>query len=247
MKPVSSTMRNVEGSVGFSRQIQDMFSAIAPRYDFLNRLLSFGRDRYWRKSAVDLLAPEAGDRILDVATGTADMALEIASRDIPGVHITGVDFSRRMLDLGRNKVRRQRREHVVSFHIGSGESLPFADKSFDGAVCAFGIRNYADVKLGLREIHRTLKPGGNAVILEFALPSNPVLRCIYEGYFDLVLPKVGNLISGHAEAYSYLPESVADFPNPAEFARWMEAAGFGNAGYKELTFGIVALHHGHKI
>lgn len=241
-----TTMRSVEDSAVFSRQIQNMFSAIAPRYDFLNRLLSVGRDRYWRKSAIDLLAPRPGEHILDVATGTGDMALEIASRGLQDVRVAGIDFSRRMLELGRNKIRRQGRERMVSLQLGSGENLPFADGSFDGAVCAFGIRNYADVKLGLREMFRVLKPGGRAVILEFSMPSNPVLRRMYNWYFDLVLPRVGNLVSGHEDAYSYLPESVAGFPDQSEFVCWMEEAGFQKASYRNLSFGIVALHCGYR-
>ncbi|MCH8158131.1 MAG: bifunctional demethylmenaquinone methyltransferase/2-methoxy-6-polyprenyl-1,4-benzoquinol methylase UbiE [Nitrospinae bacterium] len=239
-------MRSVEDSAVFSRQIQNMFSAIAPRYDFLNRLLSVGRDRYWRKSAIDLLAPRPGEHILDVATGTGDMALEIASRSLQDVRVAGIDFSRRMLELGRNKIRRQGRERMVSLQLGSGENLPFADGSFDGAVCAFGIRNYADVKLGLREMFRVLKPGGRVVILEFSMPSNPVLRRVYHWYFDLVLPWVGNLVSGHDDAYSYLPESVAGFPDQSEFVCWMEEAGFQKASYRNLSFGIVALHCGYR-
>ena len=239
-------MHNVEDPVVFSRRIQDMFSAIAPRYDFLNRLLSIGFDRHWRKSAIDLLAPRSGERILDVATGTGDMALEIVSRGLHDVRVVGVDFSRRMLELGKDKIRQRDYNQAVSFHLGNGENLPLADMSFEGAACAFGIRNYAKVKLGLREMHRILKPGGRVVILEFSMPSNPILRSIYNWYFDLVLPKVGNLISGHDEAYSYLPESVMGFPDQNEFVDWMKEAGFENVACRELTFGIVSLHYGHK-
>tara|TARA_B100000315_G_scaffold40225_1_gene35116 strand:- start:507 stop:1232 length:726 start_codon:yes stop_codon:yes gene_type:complete len=239
-------MHNVEDPVVFSRRIQDMFSAIAPRYDFLNRLLSIGFDRYWRKSAIDLLAPRSGEHILDVATGTGDMALEIVSRGLHDIRVVGVDFSRRMLELGRDKVRLRDYNQRVSFHLGNGENLPLADTSFECTTCAFGVRNYANVKLGLREIHRVLKPGGRVVILEFSMPSNSFLRCVYNWYFDLVLPKVGNLISGHDEAYGYLPKSVMEFPDQNEFVNWMKEAGFENVVCRELTFGVVSLHYGHK-
>ncbi len=238
-------MHSIEDTAAFSRQIQSMFTAIAPRYDFLNSLLSVGQDRQWRKRAVDMLAPASNERILDIATGTGDMALEIASRNL-SVQISGIDFSRRMLELSRGKIRKKGYERFVSLQIGSGECLPFANNSFDGAVCAFGIRNFADVKLGLREFYRILKPGGRAVILEFSMPANPVLNLVYNWYFDLVLPKVGSLISGHGEAYRYLPDSVADFPEQCEFVRWMGQAGFQKVSFKELTFGIVSVHHGYK-
>lgn len=238
-------MHLMEDTTAFSRQIQNMFTAIAPRYDFLNRILSVGQDRYWRKRAVDKLAPAASERILDIATGTGDMAIEIASRNL-SVHISGIDFNCRMLDLGRSKIKENGHDRVISFQIGSGECLPFADQSFDGAVCAFGIRNFADVKLGLREFHRILKPGGRAVILEFSMPTNPVLGWVYNRYFDLVLPKVGNLVSGHNNAYSYLPESVADFPGQKEFVSWIEEAGFQKVSFKELTFGIVSIYYGYR-
>ena len=239
-------MHNVEKPVVFSRRIQAMFSAIAPRYDFLNRLLSIGFDRYWRKSAIDLLAPRSGDHILDVATGTGDMILEIISRRLPDVRVMGVDFSRRMLELGRRKIRPRDCNQTVSFHLGNGENLPLADMSFECATCAFGVRNYANVKLGLREMHRVLKPGGRVVILEFSMPANSILRRVYNWYFGLVLPKVGNLISGHDEAYNYLPESVMEFPDQNEFANWVKEAGFENVVCRELTFGIVSLHYGCK-
>ena len=174
--------RNVK-AVEFSREIQNIFTAIAPRYDFLNRLLSIGQDKYWRKVTVDRLAPGTNERILDIATGTGDMLLEIASR-IDTKQIFGIDFSRRMLDLGRTKVMEKGYNRAVSFLIGSGECLPFADKSFDGAVCAFGIRNFSDARLGLMEFYRILKPGGRAVILEFSMPTNPALSHVYNWYFN---------------------------------------------------------------
>ena len=236
----------VEDTTAFSLQIREMFTSIAPRYDFLNKLLSLGQDKYWRQRAIDLLDPIENERILDVATGTGDMIIEVAKRNL-SVQIFGLDFSHRMLDLGRIKIVQNDYNQRVSFQIGSGECLPFANESFDGVVCAFGIRNFADAPLGLREFFRVLKPGGRVVVLEFSLPQNQFLNTIYEWYFNLVLPKIGNIVSGHANAYSYLSESVASFPSQKKFIRCIEKIGFKKVYFTELTFGIVTIYHGYKV
>ena len=236
----------IEDTTTFTLQTREMFTSIAPRYDFLNRLLSVGQDKYWRKRAVDLLAPMGSDHILDVATGTCDIVIEIASRNL-SVRIFGIDFSQRMLDLGRTKVTQNNYDKSISFQIGSGEHLPFANESFDGVICAFGIRNFANVQMGLREFYRVLKPGGRIVILEFSVPQNQFLNAVYECYFNLILPKIGNLISGHSNAYTYLPESVANFPNQKKFVEWIEKTGFIKVSFAELTFGIVSIHRGFKV
>jgi len=238
-------MSNNGNSDGLSSQIQSMFTAIAPRYDFLNRLLSIGQDKFWRKVAIDKLAPQPNDRILDIATGTGDVLLEIASRN-KSVRIFGIDFSRGMLELGRIKINKKGYDQAVSFQIGSGECLPFADGSFDGAVCAFGIRNFSDIKLGLIEFYRILKPGGRAIILEFSMPSNPLFSHFFSFYFKMILPKLGGLVSRHATAYSYLPKSVANFPDQKQFVGWIEEAGFKNVSFEELSYGIVSIHYGYK-
>ena len=236
----------IEDTTTFTLKTREMFTSIAPRYDFLNRLLSVGRDKYWRKRAVDLLDPMGSDHILDVATGTCDIVIEIASRNL-SVRIFGIDFSQRMLDLGRTKVTQNNYDKSISFQIGSGEHLPFANESFDGVICAFGIRNFANVQMGLREFYRVLKPGGRIVILEFSVPQNQFLNAVYGCYFNLILPKIGNLISGHSNAYSYLPESVANFPNQKKFVEWIEKTGFKKVSFTELTFGIVSIHRGFKV
>ena len=238
-------MDKIGETLAFSRQIQNMFSAIASRYDFLNSLLSVGRDKYWRKMAIDRLAPKTNERIADIATGTCDMILEIASRN-RSVQISGLDFSRRMLDLGRKKIIAKGYSSAVSFLMGSAEHLPFMDKSFDGVICAFGIRNFFDMKSGLIEFYRILKPGGRAVILEFSMPTNRILRCVYNWYFYVILPKVGNLVSGNNEAYSYLPKSVKNFPDQYIFVSWIEEAGFQKVSLNELSFGIVSIYYGYK-
>jgi len=236
----------IEDTTTFTLQNREMFTAIAPRYDFLNWLLSVGQDKYWRKQAVDLLDPIRRDHILDVATGTCDIVIEIAKRNL-AVRIFGIDFSQRMLELGKAKVFRSNYDKSISFQIGSGEHLPFANESFDGVVCAFGIRNFANVKRGLREFYRVLKPGGRIVILEFSVPQNQFLNAVYECYFNFILPKIGNLVSGHSNAYTYLPESVAHFPNQKTFVEWIEKTGFKKVSFEELTFGIVSIHRGFKV
>ena len=236
----------VEDTTALTLQTRKMFTSIAPRYDFLNRLLSVGQDKYWRQRAIDLLDPMGKERILDVATGTGDMVIEVAKRNL-SVQIFGIDFSQRMLDLGRVKIAQNGYKQAVSFQIGSGECLPFANESFDGIICAFGIRNFANVQLGLREFYRVLKPGGRIVILEFSVPKNQFLNTVYEWYFNLILPKIGNLISGHSNAYTYLPESVANFPNQKKFVEWIEKVGFKKVSFTELTFGIVSIHRGFKV
>ena len=236
----------IEDTTDFTLQTREMFASIAPRYDFLNRLLSVGQDKYWRKRAVDLLEPMETDHILDVATGTCDMVIEIARRNL-SVRLCGIDLCQRMLELGRTKVSQKNYNKTISFQIGSGECLPFANESFDGVICAFGIRNFANMQLGLREFYRVLKPGGRIVILEFSLPQNQFLNKVYEWYFNLILPKIGNLISGHSNAYTYLPESVANFPNQKTLVEWTKKIGFKKVSFTDLTFGIVSIHRGFKV
>ena len=236
----------VEDTTALTLQTRKMFTSIAPRYDFLNRLLSVGQDKYWRQRAIDLLDPMENERILDVATGTGDMVIEVAKRNL-SVRIFGIDFSQRMLDLGRIKIAQRGYNQAVSLQIGSGECLPFADESFDGVICAFGIRNFGDAQLGLREFFRVLKPGGRVVVLEFSIPQNQFLKTAYEWYFNLILPKIGNIISGHLNAYSYLPESVANFPSQKKIIKWIEKIGFKKVSFSELTFGIASIHRGYKV
>jgi demethylmenaquinone methyltransferase / 2-methoxy-6-polyprenyl-1,4-benzoquinol methylase len=209
-------------------KIQQMFGAIAPRYDFLNRLLSFGIDRRWRKKAVRLLKYKDGSRILDVATGTGDVALEIARSTPSSVKITGADFCREMVELGEVKVA----------------ASPYADR-FDSITIAFGIRNVVDRKLGLAEMWRVLRPGGRMIILEFSTPRSRLFRQIYYFYFRRLLPIVGGLFSRY-NAYKYLPDSVLEFPSHEEFSRMISEAGFRNIHIHELTFGIATIYAGEK-
>ena len=228
-----------------SRQIENMFSSIAPRYDFLNSLLSVGLDKYWRKKAIDMLSPESNDRILDIATGTGDILIEIASRD-SSIQALGLDLSYRMIDLGRTKIKNKGYENSVTFYIANGECLPFPDNCIDRIICSFGIRNFSNVKLGLLEFYRTLKPGGIVVILEFFTPKNGLFSTLYKWYFNLILPRIGKIISGHSNAYTYLPDSVSKFPSQKTFVSWIEEAGFEKVAFNNISFGIVSIHWGYK-
>lgn len=227
-------------------QIQRMFSAIAPRYDFLNRLLSCGRDQYWRKVAVDCLEPKAGDYFLDLATGTADIALEIAARNPLNIRVAGVDLSYPMLQMGKKKIRAQSLEKAINLQTGVAEHLAFADRTFNGVISAFGVRNFSNIERGLQEVLRVLKSRGKIVILEFSLPKNPLFKTCYRIYFDYLLPLIGRAVSGHHFAYRYLPESVSAFPSPPEFIKVMENNGFENVTHKNLTFGIATIYIGYK-
>ncbi|MEK9628422.1 MAG: bifunctional demethylmenaquinone methyltransferase/2-methoxy-6-polyprenyl-1,4-benzoquinol methylase UbiE [Nitrospinota bacterium] len=227
-------------------QIQAMFDAVAPRYDLLNRLLSAGFDRYWRKVAVSEFGPVGNKSFLDVATGTADIALEIGKRDPKPSQIIGMDFSLSMLRLGNKKISNQKLFNGIKLIPGSAENIPLKDHTFDGTITAFGVRNFADAKQGLREMHRILKPNGKIVVLEFSFPANGVLQWLYRFYFEKILPLTGRIISGHKNAYSYLPASVANFPQGEAFKNMLEDSGFNEVTSRPLTLGIVSLYTGRK-
>jgi demethylmenaquinone methyltransferase / 2-methoxy-6-polyprenyl-1,4-benzoquinol methylase len=234
---------------GKRQQVAAMFDRIAPRYDLLNRVLSAGIDTRWRRRAVDMLAraleaggtPPAGARLLDVATGTADLALD-AARLAP-VEIVGVDPSEGMLELGRKKVRQRGLEDVVRLEVGASEALPFEDDSFDGALVAFGVRNFEDRLAGLGDIARVLKPGAPLVVLEFSEPRGPIAPA-FGFYFRKVLPRIGGIVSGDSGAYTYLHDSVQVFPDGQAFLDEMAASGFSPERTERLTFGIASLYLG---
>ena len=226
-------------------KIQQMFGTIAPRYDFLNRMLSFGIDRRWRKKAVRMLKYREGARILDVATGTGDVALEIARTTPPSVKITGADFCKEMVELGRLKTDRSPYSGRIDFKVAPCEDLPFPNETFDSITIAFGIRNVVDRKLGLAEMWRVLRPGGRMIILEFSTPRSQLFRQIYYFYFRRLLPVIGGLFSKY-NAYQYLPDSVLEFPSHEEFAAMIADAGFRGVQIRELTFGIASIYVGDK-
>ena len=227
------------------RGIREMFDAIAPRYDLLNRLLSFGIDRRWRKNAVGLLTLPANGMVLDVATGTGDVALEIASRTPATVQIIGADFTQGMLVHGRDKVAASPYAQRIQLVNAPCEELPFPPALFDAVTIAFGIRNVVDRPAGLREMCRVLKPGGRVVILEFSNPKSRTFKALYDFYFLQVLPRIGGLISRRS-AYQYLPDSVQAFPPREDFMQMMQEAGFSSVTHHDQTFGIATIYTGIK-
>lgn len=227
--------------------VQNMFQSIAPRYDFLNWLLSAGRDSYWRQMAINELPLGAGGTFLDVATGTGDIAIKIAENAPETVKVVGVDFSEKMLDVGREKINQKGLKNQIELKYGDATDLPFDDNSFEGAITAFGLRNFSNLEKGLKEMLRVVKPGGKVVILEFTNPENPVFRWLYYSYFRYILPIIGGLISGNSSAYQYLPDSVLNFPSCNNLMKIMGECGIKKVKYRVLTFGIANLHIGENI
>lgn len=221
-----------------------MFNSIAGKYDFLNHFLSAGIDIYWRRKAIDLLVPSKPKTILDIATGTGDLALE-ALRLQPD-KITGVDISEGMLAVGREKIAKRNLGQKIELRLGDSENLEFADNAFDAATAAFGVRNFENLPQGLREIYRVLKPGGRVVILEFSKPKSFPFKQVYNFYFKQILPVFGKVISKDRAAYTYLPESVQAFPDGPEFINILEQVGFKATQWHPLTFGISSIYTGIK-
>jgi demethylmenaquinone methyltransferase/2-methoxy-6-polyprenyl-1,4-benzoquinol methylase len=222
-----------------------MFAGIAPRYDLLNHLLSANRDRRWRRRAVALGNARPGDPVLDVCAGTGDLALEWTRALGPGSRVLGTDFCEPMVRLGREKAARE------GLRVGMGVAdtlrLPFRDGSFEVASVGFGIRNVADLRAGVAEMARVVRRGGRVVILEFTRPANPAFRLVYYVYFLLLLPLLGNLVSGSRQnAYGYLPRSVLSFPDRGRLARILEECGLGEVAVHDLSLGIVTVHTGVK-
>lgn len=227
---------------GKKAQVEAMFDAIAPRYDLLNRVLSLGVDRQWRRKAVGLLEAEQPERILDVATGTADLAVEAMRLDPKKV--VGVDLSEAMLHRGREKVERLGLSDRIILQRGDAEKLPFSDNQFHAALVAFGVRNFQDLDKGLAEIRRVLRPGGALVVLEFSKPRAFPIKQLYAFYSRFILPRVGGAVSKNDGAYRYLPDSVAAFPDGEDFLDRLRQAGYHDVTCRPLTFGIASLYKG---
>lgn len=220
-------------------QVAAMFDRIAGVYDRMNSVMTAGLHHKWRRRAADLAAVGPGGRVLDVATGTGDLAIELASRVMPGGEVVGSDFSEQMLEHARRKAPGMR------FEQGNALSLPYGDAEFDAATVGFGARNFSDLDQGLREMTRVVKPGGRVVILEITTPTRPPLSTFYAAWFDRVVPLIGK-VAGDPDAYTYLPNSVKRFPGPHELAARMDAAGLTNIRYVLTAGGIIALHVGEK-
>lgn len=229
---------------GKKEQVAKMFNNISRRYDFLNHFLSLGIDRLWRKTAIRLLKPVNPQYILDVATGTGDFAIQALS--LRPKKITGIDISEGMLAIGRGKVEKMKLSEQIQLVKGDSENLQFADNTFDAVTVGFGVRNFEDLEKGLAEIRRVLKPEATLVVLEFSRPRKFPMRQLYNFYFKNILPGLGRLISNDKSAYTYLPESVAAFPDGTDFERILEKVGFKETTCRPLTFGISSIYTGRK-
>ena len=220
--------------------VRSLFDSIAHRYDFLNHALSSGIDIIWRRRAIQLLQPFRPKRILDVATGTADFAIEAAR--LHPEQIIGIDISPNMLEIGRRKIRSRSLERLITLESGDAEHLRFEFGSFDVVMAAFGVRNFENLELGLKEFHRVLTTNGCAMIVEFSKPKHFPVKQLYRYYSRNILPRLGGMISSNRSAYEYLPSTVAEFPDGEEFCALLRSAGFATAVCIPQTFGIASLY-----
>ena len=238
IKPIQSSDKSKKA------QVEEMFDNISKRYDFLNHFLSLGIDKAWRKKAIAQLRPLQPQNMLDVATGTGDLA--IAALALKPKSIVGVDLSEGMLSMGRVKMQKQGYDHVIQMLKGDSEKLLFEDNTFDACTVGFGVRNFENLDQGLAEIYRVLKPGAMLVVLEFSKPKAFPIKQLYQFYFSAILPLWGRLISKSQSAYTYLPESVKHFPDGQDFIDHLHHVGFKSTHIKSLSFGICSLYTGIK-
>ena len=233
-----------EDSSAKKQQVARMFDSISGRYDFLNHFLSLGIDILWRKKAISLLRDLQPKIILDVATGTGDFSIEALS--LKPEKIIGVDISEGMLEVGRRKMRKKKIDSIIELRLGDSENLPFTDNFFDAVIVAFGVRNFEDMKGGLTEMLRVVKPGGKVIVLEFSRPSKFPMKQLYSVYFTTILPLIGRWVSRDQAAYRYLPESVQAFPDGKDFVKILSDIGYKDPQCNSLTFGISSLYWGTK-
>jgi demethylmenaquinone methyltransferase/2-methoxy-6-polyprenyl-1,4-benzoquinol methylase len=225
-------------------EVKNMFDDISDRYDFLNHFLSFGIDKLWRHKLIRILSEKKPKQILDVATGTGDLAIALAV--LQPQKITGIDIAEKMLAIAREKVVRRKLNPIISFETGDAENIPFTDNSFDAVTVAFGVRNYENLLTGLKEMNRVLKQGGIMMILEFSQPRSNLFNHLYRIYSRRIIPFAGRLISKNKHAYQYLPDSVAAFPSGKDFLEILKQAGLKNNRYYPLTGGIATIYMGDK-
>lgn len=226
------------------KQVAEMFDSISGKYDFLNHFLSLGIDIRWRKKAIKMLKDLQPKQILDIATGTGDFAIE--SLKLNPDKVVGVDISEGMLNVGRQKMKKRGYSDVIDMQSGDSENLHFDDNTFDAVIVAFGVRNFENLEKGLSEMNRVLRPGGRAVILEFSKPTVFPFKQLYNFYFRWILPKIGKVVSKDNAAYTYLPESVNEFPFGNDFLSILEKTGYKNTKCKSLTLGISSIYVGEK-
>ncbi|MEI6747997.1 MAG: bifunctional demethylmenaquinone methyltransferase/2-methoxy-6-polyprenyl-1,4-benzoquinol methylase UbiE [Bacteroidales bacterium] len=237
------TELNIEDK-GKKEQVRLMFNNIAGRYDFLNHFLSLGIDKCWRRTLIRKMNKFNPANILDIATGTADLAIA-AAKNHHG-KITGIDIAEEMLAIGRLKVEKRNLQKKIDLQCADSENLPFADNSFDAVMVAFGVRNFGNLTKGMDEMYRVLKPGGHVYILEFSKPQKFPVKQLFGFYFNNILPVLGRLVSRDMAAYTYLPESVGAFPSGQEFIEILKRAGLSQTEGQQLTFGVATLYSGQK-
>lgn len=226
-------------------QVREMFDSIAPAYDFMNRAMTFGIDKLWRRRAVRAVADRSPCRILDVATGTGDLAIALARR-IGGATVTGIDLSEGMIGIGRRKVADAGLDGRISLTTGDCLALPFDDGSFDAVTVAYGVRNFEHLDRGYDEMLRVLAPGGMLCVVELSTPVNPLVKPFYKLYTRAIIPALGRLVSKDVRAYSYLPESIAAVPQGEAMTALMEASGFTGARFRRMTFGVCTIYIAYK-
>jgi demethylmenaquinone methyltransferase/2-methoxy-6-polyprenyl-1,4-benzoquinol methylase len=226
-------------------QVAEMFDRIAPKYDFMNRFLSAGIDVGWRKKAIKRLKADNPKTILDIATGTGDMAI-LACRILNPDKIEGIDISTQMLELGKKKIEKEGLTDIIRLQIGDSEAINFPPDSFDGGMVAFGVRNFENLEKGLAEIYRVLKPGAQLVVLEFSKPKTWGMKSLYNLYMKIVAPKMAGWVSKNKEAYDYLCESAKAFPERQEFVNILNKSGFSDTSFKPLSLGICCIYTGRK-
>ena len=231
-------------STSKKEEVADMFNNISKRYDFLNHFLSMGIDRIWRKKAIRTLQEIKPKRILDIATGTGDFA--IAALKLNPEEVVGVDISQGMLDMGIEKMKKKKVDHIIKMRLGDSEKLPFEDESFDALTVGFGVRNYENLEKGLSDMLRILRPGGKAVILEFSKPKKFPIKQLFGFYSKRLIPFIGKTISKDKRAYAYLPESVEAFPEGQDFMDIMSKLGYKNVASKLVSGGIATIYTGIK-
>ena len=233
-----------------TEQVRQMFDSIAPAYDFMNRAMTMGIDIWWRKLAVKRLKRLHPTRLLDVATGTGDFAIQLHRRSLQPQHITGIDLSQGMLDEAKRKVKEKGLEKDISFEQGDCMALPMQDEAFDAVTVAFGVRNFEHLLQGYREIARVLKPGGMLCVLELSTPTNPIIRWFIRWFYDLytlhIIPAIGTIKSGDKSAYRYLPQSIAAVPQGDDMLQLMREAGLRDATFKRLTLGVCTIYTAFK-
>jgi demethylmenaquinone methyltransferase/2-methoxy-6-polyprenyl-1,4-benzoquinol methylase len=241
----NSVVPDASSKLSKKEQVADMFNNIASKYDFLNHLLSLGIDKGWRTKAIKSIESIAPQKILDVATGTGDLAIA-AAKKISNSTVVGIDIAAQMLEVGKVKIDDKNLSARIEMIVGDSEALPYEDNHFDAVLCAYGVRNFQDLPKGLNEMCRVMRTGGRLAILEFSQPKTFPIKQVFALYFKYIMPLFGKMVSKHSTAYNYLPESVMAFPEGQDFCNILTQCGFKNVQSRPLTFGITSLYTAEK-